>query len=107
MKAFKIDQRLTVAHRPEADGQSERAIRSTIETMRTVLNDMQQDWAKHIALVEFALNDSISANGQTPFMVVYGVNPARPPNNHNPRRAPTGRLGKRRLQPTLRSTSRS
>ena len=52
--------RMTVAHRPQADGTTERANRSIQEVLRAAVNDLGSDWDSPTVLpgVEFAINSS-------------------------------------------------
>ena len=59
--------KMTTAHRPQADGQSERANRQVIEYLRHYCNTAGSDWDSPLALaqLEFALNSKVSSATQT------------------------------------------
>ena len=67
--------RMTTAHRPQADGQTERANRQIQEYLRGVVNSNGTDWDSPatLALMEFALNAHVSsATGASPFELHMG-----------------------------------
>ena len=71
--------KMSTAHHPETDGQSERAIRTVKESLRSYVNEHGTDWIDFIANVEFAYNSSENASTrQTPFYTCYGYQPRTP-----------------------------
>jgi hypothetical protein len=67
--------RMTTAHRPQADGQSERANRQILEYLRHFVNQVGSDWDSpvNLASLEFALNEKpSSATGLSPFELHLG-----------------------------------
>ena len=66
----------STAFHPQTDGASERMIRKVSQVLRTVVKPDQLDWPKHLPMVEFALNSSVSiATGYAPFELTYGYLP--------------------------------
>jgi hypothetical protein len=67
---------MSTAFHPQTDGASERAIRSISQILRSVVSADQTDWAEKVAMVEFAINSSISSStGFAPFELNYGYLP--------------------------------
>lgn len=67
---------MSTSFHPPTDGQSERAIRSIGQIMRSTVAPDQRDWVSKIPLVEFAINSSInSSTGFAPFELTYGFMP--------------------------------
>uniref|UniRef100_A0A383VMU0 Integrase catalytic domain-containing protein n=1 Tax=Tetradesmus obliquus TaxID=3088 RepID=A0A383VMU0_TETOB len=65
--------RFSTAFHPQTDGQSERAYRTLEEVLRHFVNPRQDNWDEHLALAEFAINESINpSTGYTPFYLAYG-----------------------------------
>uniref|UniRef100_A0A383WFN5 Reverse transcriptase n=1 Tax=Tetradesmus obliquus TaxID=3088 RepID=A0A383WFN5_TETOB len=65
--------RFSTAFHPQTDGQSERANRTLEEVLRHFVNPRQDNWDEHLALAEFAINDSVNpSTGYTPFYLAYG-----------------------------------
>lgn len=71
-----INPKFSTAYRPQTDGQTERT-NTTLETyLRFYTTHRQDDWSHHLALAEFAYNNSHhSSIGMTPFYANYGYNP--------------------------------
>ena len=70
---------LSSAHHPECDGNTERAHRSLEQVLRAYVQPSHQDWARWLPLVEFSLNNSVSASTtQTPFYATLGFHPDTP-----------------------------
>ena len=62
----------TVFH-PQMDGQSERVIQILEDMLRSCVIDLEGSWDRHIALVEFAYNNSFQSSiGMAPYEVLYG-----------------------------------
>lgn len=69
----------STAHHPETDGQSERTIQILEDMLRACVLDFGGSWNKHLALAEFAYNNSYQASiGMAPFEALYG-RPCRSP----------------------------
>ena len=67
---------LTTARHQNANGQAEITVRTVKRTAKKFLTYNSANWDQVVALVEFALNDSVStATGFTPFFLTYGVHP--------------------------------
>lgn len=67
--------KMTTAHRPQADGQTERAHRQVLEYLRHYCNEAGSDWddPTKLAQLEFALNSKVSAStGTTAFQLHLG-----------------------------------
>lgn len=66
----------STAFHPQTNGASERMIRKVSQVMRAMVKPDQLDWPKHLPMVEFALNSSVSkATGFAPFELTYGYVP--------------------------------
>ena len=73
--------RMTVAHRPQADGATERANRTIQEALRHYVNSLGTNWDDDLVLpaVEFALNSARKRNPQhSAFQLSYGFCPRSP-----------------------------
>ena len=69
----------TTAHRPQADGQTERVHRTAEEVLRQYISPDMRNWAELLPMVEFALNDSVHEGmSETPFFLTYGCHPNKP-----------------------------
>ena len=67
---------MSTAFHPQTDGASKRAIRTTAQVLRAMVQPDQCDWAEKIPMVEYALNSSISSStGFAPFELNYGHMP--------------------------------
>lgn len=70
---------LSTSFHPETDGQSERTIRILEDMLRACILDFKGSWEDHLALVEFAYNNSYQSSiGMAPFEALYG-RPCRSP----------------------------
>lgn len=79
MDSLGTTQNLSSAHHPETDGNTERAHRSLEQVLRAYVQPSHQDWARWLPLVEFSLNNSVSASTtQTPFYATLGFHPDTP-----------------------------
>jgi hypothetical protein len=67
---------MTVAHRPEGDGQTE-CINAVLEQhLRAYVSYMQDDWLDWLPLAEFAVNSMFSkTTGLSPFFANYSFHP--------------------------------
>lgn len=71
--------KMSTAHRPQSDGQTERVNRNINEYLRAFVNHEQNDWDLHLHLAEYAYNDaSHSSTGQSPFLLDTGRHPVTP-----------------------------
>ena len=70
---------MSTSSHQETNGQTER-VNSVVEAMlRAYINHRQTDWDEHLALVEFAINNSRQAStGHSPFFLNFGRHPATP-----------------------------
>jgi len=66
----------STAFHPQTNGASERMIRKVSQVLRAMVRPDQLDWPKHLPMVEFALNSSVSqSTGFAPFELTYGYIP--------------------------------
>ena len=73
---LQISKVMSTARHQQTDGQSEIAIRTYKRTARKFASYKNQSWVDQLALLEYALNNSVSAStGFTPFYLAYGFNP--------------------------------
>lgn len=72
---------MTTAHRPQGDGQTERANRQILEYLRHFVNAFGSDWDHHaaLALMEYALNSQVSTSTQSSAYELHLGRPAVPP----------------------------
>jgi hypothetical protein len=78
-KLIGMESKLSSAFHPQTDGQTERANRVVIDTLRNYCDETQTEWADHLPMVEFALNNaSSSATQMSPFYANYGFHPRTP-----------------------------
>ena len=79
--AFGTKLLMSSAHRPQADGQSERSNRFAQTVMRAYVNNLGTDWdlPKVYSLVELAINSAVQADTQaSPAQITSGRQPATP-----------------------------
>ncbi|GMF21062.1 unnamed protein product [Phytophthora fragariaefolia] len=70
---------MTVAHRAQGDGQTERMNRTLEKYLRCFVGPLQDDWDLHIANAEFAINSTInSSTKHAPFEADLGYIPLNP-----------------------------
>ena len=72
---------MTTAGRPQADGSSERYIKTISGLMKAHIAEQPDDtcWDRWIGALEFAYNDSVNAStGYTPFQLAIGRDPLLP-----------------------------
>ncbi|CAE7222323.1 RNA-directed DNA polymerase [Pyrenophora teres f. teres] len=68
--------KLSTAHHPETDGQTENANADLKQYLRSYVNYLQDDWAQLLPLAEFEANSAISsATGVSPFQATKGYQP--------------------------------
>ena len=71
-----IESRLSTAHHPETDGQTENANAIMEQYLRMYCSYLQDDWEKWLPLAEFAANNTTNeSTGLTPFYATYGQDP--------------------------------
>ena len=71
--------RFSTTFHPQTDGQSERTIQVLEDLLRSGVLDWQGSWEDHIAMTEFAYNNSFQSTiGMAPFEALYG-RPCRSP----------------------------
>ncbi|EAL60307.1 hypothetical protein DDB_G0294358 [Dictyostelium discoideum AX4] len=76
--------KMTVAHRAQADGQTERMNREIIRILTKASTEYGEICSDIIPLIEFAMNSSMSKSTKmSPFQIVYGFNPPTPVNHFN------------------------
>ena len=73
---------MTVSHRPQADGQTERYNRTLEEYLRNFVNPNQDDWDEKLPLAEYAINSTYNSTiKMTPFYADLGYEPNNPINS--------------------------
>ena len=76
-KGLGIKPALSTAFHPQTDGQTERLNQEVEQYLRAFVNHRQDDWAKHLPIAEFALNNRVhSATGHSPFFMLTGYHPS-------------------------------
>lgn len=71
-----IELNLSTARHQQTDGQSENAIRTYKRTAKKFASILNNDWDQNLAVIEFALNNSLSAStGFTPYFLALGFKP--------------------------------
>jgi len=76
---------MSTAGHPATDGQSERAIRDTKQTVRTTLAPDFSDWDLKLPFIAFALNSHVSSTTKfSPHQVVLGYQPSMKLLNRQP-----------------------
>ena len=73
--------RMSSAHHPQTDGQTEAANRVVEQVLRCTIHDSQEvtHWERYLPIVEFVMNSSSSpSTGYSPFYLNYGYEPATP-----------------------------
>ena len=74
-----MDRCMSSAFHPQTDGQTERMNRVVEEMLRAYIKPDQSDWAEHLPMVEFAINDAwCEATQSTPFFLNHGQHPITP-----------------------------
>uniref|UniRef100_A0A803TTM2 Gypsy retrotransposon integrase-like protein 1 n=1 Tax=Anolis carolinensis TaxID=28377 RepID=A0A803TTM2_ANOCA len=75
-KLLGIDSRLSSAHHPQTDGQTECTNATLEQYLRCYVNYQQDNWASLLPLSEFAYNNGVQASTkETPFFANYGFHP--------------------------------
>ncbi|KAM9971006.1 hypothetical protein ACTFIR_002871 [Dictyostelium discoideum] len=76
--------KMTVAHRAQADGQTEKMNREIKRILTKASTEYGENWSDIIPLIEFAMNSSMSKSTKmSPFQIVYGFNLPTPVNHFN------------------------
>ena len=71
---------MSTAHRPQSDGQVERANKTIEEMLRAYVNTSHNDWCQWLDCAEFAINKAkAAATGVCPFQLVFQHTPMSPP----------------------------
>ena len=77
--ALGTELRFSTAFHPQTDGQSERTIQTLEDMLRACVIEFSGSWDDHLALIEFAYNNSYQASiGMAPYEALYG-RPCRTP----------------------------
>uniref|UniRef100_A0A803SPZ4 Gypsy retrotransposon integrase-like protein 1 n=1 Tax=Anolis carolinensis TaxID=28377 RepID=A0A803SPZ4_ANOCA len=75
-KLLGIDSRLSSAHHPQTDGQTERTNATLEQYLRCYVNYQQDNWASLLPLSEFAFNNGVqNSTKEAPFFANYGFHP--------------------------------
>ncbi|SCV68078.1 BQ2448_199 [Microbotryum intermedium] len=75
---------MSTSFHPETDGRSERTNKTAIQALRAIVNRQHNDWVRHLANIEFAINASVNAStNKSPFEVVLGRLPRLLPTSLN------------------------
>ena len=70
---------LSSSYHPQSDGQTERTNRVLEDMLRHYVGPFHDDWDRHLALAEFAINNSYQESiKNTPFRLNYGRDPKTP-----------------------------
>jgi hypothetical protein len=81
MKKMGTSLKMSSAFHPQSDGQTERMNRVLEDMLRNYVDPSQDDWDQHLALAEFAVNNSVNQSTQeTPFYLNFGEHPRTPLN---------------------------
>lgn len=73
---LQFDTKLTVAYRPQGDGQTERINAVLEQHLRAYVSYLQDDWVDWLPYAEFSANSMKSeTTGMTPFFANYGYHP--------------------------------
>lgn len=84
-----IKLKMSTAYHPQTDGQTERMNRVLEEALRSALGPDQEEWDRHLGMIEFSLNMSIqSSTKNSPFMLTQ----LDPPMFHMDLQIPSGRV---------------
>ena len=79
-----IKQKFSSSFRPQTQGIVERANRTILTKLRTLISEKQDDWDLLLPHVEWSINSTPAySTGHTPFMLLYGYNP---PNMYDAKR---------------------
>ena len=71
-----IQRKLTTAHRPQADGHTERLNQDVEKFLRAFVSYDQSDWSDWLRMAEFAINSAVHTSlHMSPFEALYGFQP--------------------------------
>ena len=72
-KLLQVEKTHTTPYHPQGDGLVERANRTILSMLATVVKDHHKDWESHLRATCMAYNSSIqSTTGQSPFFLMFG-----------------------------------
>lgn len=75
-KGLGIEPAFSTAFHPQSDGKTDRVNQEIEQYLRAFANHRQDDWARHLPIAEFALNNRVhSATDKSPFFLLYGYHP--------------------------------
>ncbi|SCV73215.1 BQ2448_7140 [Microbotryum intermedium] len=75
---------MSTSFHPETNGRSEQTNKTAIQVLRAIVNRQQNNWVRHLANIEFAINASVNAStNKSPFEVVLGRSPCLLPTSLN------------------------
>ncbi|XP_073427382.1 uncharacterized protein [Dendrobates tinctorius] len=75
-KRIGIELSFSSAYHPETNGQTERTNQALEQYLRCYVSEHQSDWAEHLPLAEFALNNQYQESIKTtPFFCNHGLHP--------------------------------
>jgi hypothetical protein len=81
-KQLGIDPHFSLAYHPQSNRQTEHVNPTIKHFLRAYTSVNQTDWVKWLPMMEFAYNNTMhSATGRSPFMALYGWQPALTPSN--------------------------
>ncbi|PRQ45918.1 putative nucleotidyltransferase, Ribonuclease H [Rosa chinensis] len=73
MEALGTQSQFSTAFHPQTDGQTERTIQTLEDMLRACVLQFKGNWDNHVALIEFAYNNSYhSSIGMAPYEALYG-----------------------------------
>jgi transposase InsO family protein len=76
LERLQVKRKMSSAHHPETDGQTERVNQLLEQCLRIFTNYEQNDWSEKLPMAEFSYNNSVTnATGKTPFYANYGFHP--------------------------------
>jgi hypothetical protein len=75
-KLIGIQANISMAYRPQMDGQTEGVNQEIKAYLRAFINIHQTDWVEWLSLAEFSYNDKVNSSiNETPFKYLYGHDP--------------------------------